>query len=514
MLIEKTLFNEFKTLNSKRWANRPFSKKKLFVNAGYNDLFIVFSTMKISIALADLYEYDIIVLPYIKAKQSSVDLIKSFKPVEILPIKLLLLLSFFRHGISTFANIWKMRCRSDILSFKLHLHSIGIHLYDSLLRRLMIPTIHSLSFAMRLQIFFELIYYHALFDYLKRHDDISFVVLPDNVYRDGLLFEIIKSKNIPSITGIDLNGISAHLYRTVTDYDEHCRVPDNEILRKILSNNHLAEKAEHYLRERFSANIVQHDVMRAFSENKEYIDRAEFCKRHGLDPHKKIVIVMAHIFCDAPHGYPGLLFDDYEDWLIQTCEALHLNKHINFIVKEHPSADLYSEEGVLDSILTKLNLEDKILSRNINTRSLFIIADFIVTCGGTAGMEFPCFGVPVVVAAMPPYSQYSYVYSSSTKNEYLHTLKTIETIQRLTDKQKTEAKGVIFLMLKGMQVPKKSIGLGSQDYYMGARIDYNTFIAEMIDDIKSQNGFTSLQQSLKTLIDGNGKNLVNHELLF
>ena len=116
---------------------------------------------------------------------------------------------------------------------------------------------------------------------------------------------------------------------------------------------------------------------------------------------KKIVAVVPHIFCDAPHAYPNNLYSDYYEWFVETVKILSQNNYIDVIVKEHPSANLYGEEGKLDEIIKDYNFNIIKIASSENQYSLIQAADLVVTCGGTIGLEFSCVGKPVILALNP-----------------------------------------------------------------------------------------------------------------
>ena len=271
----------------------------------------------------------------------------------------------------------------------------------------------------------------------------------------------------------------------------------------------LYSNVERYLLHRVSGKEQQHDVMRAYSKEKMKIDRIGLINTYNLHPDKRIVLVMAHIFCDAPHAYPCMLFKDYEDWLIKTCQRLAKNSYVSFLVKEHPSAALYSEEGKIDSILNKIGLENKLLSKDINTKSLFDSIDVVVTCGGTAGMEFPCFGVPVLVAAKPPYALFPYVVSSDTKTEYYLELDKLHEYRKLSDEKIKLAKCVLYVIHPVMKIEKDKIGLGSQQYLKGGDFNVELFMKEMIADCDEGMGFSALVSAMENFLRGEHKNLID-----
>jgi hypothetical protein len=71
----------------------------------------------------------------------------------------------------------------------------------------------------------------------------------------------------------------------------------------------------------------------------------------------------------------------------------------------------------------------------LSTYSLFEIADYAVTVRGTVGMEAALFGVPVVTAGTGRYDRRGFTLDSTTRDEYLQKLATLETYPRLSAKQ-------------------------------------------------------------------------------
>lgn len=511
-MIEE-LVKRFIYSNKKFYSNRlnrhEVSKKVILVNVGFLDPFAVISSLKIAAAISEVLGGQLHVVPHFKASSQVTSMIESFLPKEIFSIKFLVARAFISKFFHILTVIAKLKSGQDVESLKDGKLEIGLHIYDSMLARMKLTTIGRLTVRHKLQIVFDLTYYFAikrLFDSQK----IDFVVLPDNTYRDGLVYEVMKSENIPCIVGVDLNGVSVHKNSTLSDYDEYCRAPDSNLINDLMQNPKILHATEQYASLRFSGKEMQHDTMRAFSESKAAVGRDDLYRDYGLIPNRKIVLVMAHVFCDAPHALPGLLFKDFEEWLIETCKRLADNSNIDFVVKEHPSASLYGEDGYAESVLEKIGLKHKLLASNVHTGSLFDCVDVMVTCGGTGGMEFPCFGVPVLIAARPAYSQFPYVVCPKTKEEFLLEIDMLQDYQRLNDELIRLAKVVLYTINLLMKVSKKEVGLGSQEYYRGINFDINLFLEEMISDCNNCVGYCALIQNMTFLLNGPYKNLYRH----
>ena len=68
----------------------------------------------------------------------------------------------------------------------------------------------------------------------------------------------------------------------------------------------------------------------------------------------------------------------------------------------------------------------------INTQSLFPVIDYVLTVNGTVGMEFPCFGVPAVLAGRGRYDGLGFTLEPPTREAYFELLSTLHTIPHLS----------------------------------------------------------------------------------
>ena len=200
-----------------------------------------------------------------------------------------------------------------------------------------------------------------------------------------------------------------------------------------------------------------------------------------MNPSLPIIIIMNHIFSDAPHAYPDGLYDDYKEWLISTVKALQKNKKINFLIKEHPSADLYSEKGVINSILKELKCENYLLKDDVHSLTVLNEFDVVITCGGTIGQEFIYKGKPVVLGAKPPYSGFGFTTEPKTKDEYEKLLSCgAENIPLLSSEQRENANKVIYHDFVLLNNYSDDLEIGGQRFYMGREFDNDTFYENIL----------------------------------
>ena len=216
---------------------------------------------------------------------------------------------------------------------------------------------------------------------------------------------------------------------------------------------------------------------------------------YGLDPALPIVFVMAHVFSDMPHSYAGMLYTDYEEWLQQTVLALARNHHINFLVKEHPSADLYAESGKVSQLLDAIGHRHRFLQSNVHTQTVLSNASAIVTCGGTIGIEASVRGIPAVLAARPPYSGKGFTRDHDTIADYEgHLAAGIEHAAP----QIRRAKNVAYAMFELFDNDGRSMETGGVPNVWGTPYDEEAFyrgvVAESVVPIVKQRIYAAIKR--------------------
>jgi hypothetical protein len=181
--------------------------------------------------------------------------------------------------------------------------------------------------------------------------------------------------------------------------------------------------------------------------DKKILSQQATRQKLGLSSDKKVAVIFPHILWDGSFFSGEDLFDDYTQWLIETIRAASANSRLQWVVKLHPAhlvkakqnqdTGRPSELAAIENVFEKLPSHVKLLfpDTELSTYSLFEIADYAVTVRGTVGIESALFGVPVVTAGTGRYDRRGFTLDSSTREEYLRKLSTLETYPRLTAEQ-------------------------------------------------------------------------------
>ncbi|MBE0514907.1 hypothetical protein [Sulfurimonas sp.] len=419
------------------------------------------------------------------------------------------LVSAIKNIFSILKYTFKIRNKQNFLNLKVDKYEIGKHIYDHTLISYKIPEVNKIDLKIRKKILLELAYFFYFKDLIESKN-IKMMVLGDNVYRYGLLFELAKYNKAECITPINLNAFSMRKYQNFEEFNIHDRKPEKNILDNLQIKS-VNKYIDEYFSKRFSANLEQHDVLKAFSNSKKIYTKNEVIAQYNLKENLPVVIIMNHIFCDAPHAYPDGLYDDYKEWLTHTVKALKLNKNINFLIKEHPSADLYNEKGVINKILNELDSEQYLLKDDVHSLTVLNEFDVVITCGGTIGQEFIYKGKPVVLAAKPPYSGFGFTTEPKTKEDYERLLSCgVENLPLLSSEQRENANKVIYHDFVLLNSYSDDLEIGGERFYMGRDFDYEKFYDNILkyNEIPLEN--QKIYKLLKKFIESDDRHLLRN----
>lgn len=128
------------------------------------------------------------------------------------------------------------------------------------------------------------------------------------------------------------------------------------------------------------------------------------------------VVIFLHDFYDSPHIVPGLVFNDFWEWVCFTIEVLQQSK-IKFYLKPHPN-QIEMNADVIEELKKKypnlLWLECKV--NNVELVKAGIVCG--VTVYGTISHELAFMGVPSIACAQHPHHEFDFCRTAKTREEY------------------------------------------------------------------------------------------------
>lgn len=221
-----------------------------------------------------------------------------------------------------------------------------------------------------------------------------------------------------------------------------------------------AAQHEHELFSDFRARYHASEwfLSRRYQDGKQVKDPDGVRRQLGLDPAKKTAVIFSHMTWDASFFHGEDLFEDYEDWLVETLKAACENTSLNWIVKLHPGHVFKSKAERIDGALSELaTIRHKVgplpphvkllePTTDLNTFALFPVTDYCLTVRGTIGVEMACFGIPVLTGGTGRYSGLGFTIDSASREAYLATVRQLHTLPPLSPAQAEFARRYAYLL--------------------------------------------------------------------
>jgi hypothetical protein len=355
-----------------------------------------------------------------------------------------LLRNIVRRAVSRLSTLRigaKLRRPEDILELEYDGIKVGDLIYDDVLKLSGRRTIEHIDGDVRLAIA-RSYYYYLQYRALFRERRYAYYVSTHTAYSQyGLLCRVALSAGVKVIetTDVQMAFYEKIARDSLPTYHDGIR---NSIVSELATPGDaadtLCEVGQAALQRRLASQVNQIDAEKAY-RGKVY-SRAALREALGLKPEGKIAFVLAHVFSDAPHLSSGMLHTDYYQWLLATLRACVHIPGVQWVVKPHPSASLYGEDGMVEKMVRDAGARNVVVCpRDLNTRSLCECADALVTVHGTAGLEFACLGIPTVLAGQPFYRGFGFTIEPATLEEYGLALAALASAAPLSEEQKQRA---------------------------------------------------------------------------
>jgi hypothetical protein len=205
--------------------------------------------------------------------------------------------------------------------------------------------------------------------------------------------------------------------------------------------------------------------------NKRFMGADKIRKMLGLKAEKKTAFIFSHVLWDATLFWGRSLFNNYEEWFIETVRAACANDRVNWVIKIHPAnigkgiREGFQLEPAEVTALRKHigDLPPHIImipaDTEISTFSLFELMDYCLTVRGTVGIEAARLGIPVLTAGMGSYAHRGFTIDSESCEQYLEKVSHIQDIPRLSAAQQELAERFAYGFFILRSLPLTSVSL-------------------------------------------------------
>lgn len=335
---------------------------------------------------------------------------------------------------------------NHLLNYKINNINVGESIYDSIQRDYGIFHISKLTKQQNLIVFKSFIDYFAFKKYTSKNA-YSLYITSHLVYsKFSPMARLLFRKKVPVLfvsgTGMKLyNEFSREIYYHNMDYTE-------KNMMTLISKQRIIQ-ADYQLEIRISGNEKNRETYNAYGGTQ--LDKTSLMSKLKIDitnQNKNIILIALHIFKDGPHHSFSNIYNDYYQWTIDTLEYLRNKNNVIFLVKPHPSTSRYNEDEIIKKLAKDYSTEYiKFLPADVSTNSLIDIVSSVITYCGTIGLEFACFGIPIITLGRAFYSDFSFNYSPKNLEDYYNYLDNIENIPLLPE-DKTNIAKLLFLEFK------------------------------------------------------------------
>ena len=161
--------------------------------------------------------------------------------------------------------------------------------------------------------------------------------------------------------------------------------------------------------------------------------KKNICNHFNWKSNKPLVIIFAHELTDGNLVNKWNIFENDFFWLKETLQKISLIKNVNWIIKSHPSEDIFNAKIKTSNLFEKYcaNQDNiKLLPKNFKIEYVDNICDYAITSHGSAGFEFPGLGIPTIICGDAPYSSLGFTVEPKTKKKYFEILKNIKKIKK------------------------------------------------------------------------------------
>ena len=284
----------------------------------------------------------------------------------------------------------------------------------------------------------------VLFNFFNTYNDFEIIISNHAIYiPQGIINEVSKKFNkrtVSHVTGYRKNSFifshnDTYHYTLVSE-------PTSE-WENIILDNKKEKKIIDYLNSRkFGTNDWTY-----YFNNPEF-DIEKILQNKGVDINKPIILMATNIIWDANLIYNDNIFKDMLEWIFSTIDYFHKRSDLQLIIRSHPGEinyDRVSKQLVKEEIIKKYqNLPENIFiigpDEDYSTYPLAHYADTVLIYASKVGMEFPPFGINVVVAGESYVKNKNITLDPKSKKEYFKILDDLPTNKKLSSEKIEQAK--------------------------------------------------------------------------
>lgn len=453
--IEEDVLDEFVKWNHAEWSNTG-KRENGYCFINYIMINKELSLMLPKILYAKAIEKEMGLVPVILDWGSNRSLDKLYQSFGIESINVHKKMAMNFSGIIKSLLIvqkYKKKTGLELQQLTINGACVGKNIYGDILRSSSLSTIRSVDNKVCFRKIFTLSLFADTISKIVKKYPPKVCISDDWAYNEGIVLEYMNQAGA-YMTQINLRR--ENILTTGKGVFERYRHSEmrTQIVQYMEAHPEIEEGVvDAYLQRRFEGKNCSFRDKVAF-QGKRNLSREEWNVSMGLDPDKKNVVIMCHTFSDAVFNSEYSAFRDYYDWTEQTLQLISQMNHVNWIIKPHPARANYNEanDSIEDMFARYKTANMHMFPDDVSTASLKDVADVLVTLCGTSGMEFPCFGIPVIACGKAMYTELGFTMTPATLDEYRDMLLHIDSYEKLDTEQINKARKALYAYIQCFDV--------------------------------------------------------------
>ncbi len=454
-------------------------------------------------------------------------LYKSFGIKEIIILGNSNIFARLMYSIKAYLIIRSFKNMDEFIKFNINNAEIGKVVYDHYLRFSGIGTTNEFKGEFYTNLSKCLLVYYQINKYLKKYNIVASVQSEKQFIPGSIIFQsvLINGVNVYSRTGPN-NKFTVKKYSNVNErYTNRARF--SKKLIDLVVNNISKEAIEiggEIIKKRFGG-VSGYETMKEIyhllefakgkktgKNDKKNISKEDLCKRLGWSPDSPIGVIFSSDLTDGVFDLSWSLFRDRLTWLRESLHEIKKINNMNWLVKPHPHDEI---NNVITSTLSEYEKicsnhdHVKIFPDDIAIGSIPKIIDVAVTQCGSAASEYPCFGIPTIIAGETICSGLGYTIEPQSKEKYFFQLRNVKKLEKLNNQQIELAKTYIFVQNYLTRIPTNLLG-GSEVKYIDERI-YWTEMIKLLDQYKYEENL--LIKMMKIQVKNNDMHTIDYRMI-
>lgn len=445
--------NEYLIKNHKIWPKSKYLNKNknilVDLSLGHHPIYVI-SNCLIAKDLSKFTKENITAV--IKKYDFQTTLIaKSFGINNIIFIKKENFFQNFYFFFKSFFYIYSKYSEKNIINFKYKNIEVGKAAYEHALRYYLDDSPKNHDFLIYLSIGKAMYSVNMVNNIFNRFKFSNYILSELQFIPNKIFFHKSLQLKIPVFArfGGGLENICVRSYRKYSDRNSFKLKYSKALVNYLVKNykKKLKNNIDKYFKKTNQiARIGYEDAFGKYQtkpKNVNFINRKQFNSNLNIKKNIPNVLILPHVLSDNIFNCEWSLFSSPMAWYINTLKYIKKIDNVNWIIRAHPSENMYATNLNAKKIFNKIIKNKKniiLLSDKIHIKKIYNFVDAVITCHGSAGYEYTSLGIPVITTADARYTDFDFTIAPRTKNEYLKTLNNIRKIKKINSEKIFKAK--------------------------------------------------------------------------